>query len=107
MVIAVIIARLYRKSTDAWHEIFTEGKENKAVYPLTHNGKFSSCSGFIIEWKIKFSGPHQLILSPSSAFREPLITRHLATLHVQRDDKCKAEVTASTTFPGDGRKRYT
>ena len=98
LAIAVFIERLYRKSTDVWHEIFSKGKEKKASRPLVHNGNFSSCSEFIIECKIKFLGPHQLIPS-SVALREQLITRQLSTLHIQLEDKRNAEDTTGKKFP--------
>jgi hypothetical protein len=43
-VIAVFIVRLYRKSTDVWHKIFSEGKEKKPYCHLVHDDNFSSCS---------------------------------------------------------------
>jgi hypothetical protein len=44
IVIAVFIERLFRKSTEIRHEIFSEGKDKKASCHLAHNDNFSSYS---------------------------------------------------------------
>jgi hypothetical protein len=93
-VIAVFIERVYREHTNIGHEILSEITEKKEFFPLSYKGHFFSFSDFIMEWKIKFTGWHQLRL-PLAACRGALVARHLTTLRIEN---CNANITVARNF---------